>query len=135
MYTDTLKWTQENYLVSEEYNVDLVAYEGGPHVVATGSNIDNSALSEKLIAASRNPRMKDIVLQMFEAWYNNGGKLFVGYSFIDNPSKYGTFSILEYQDQPISEAPKYAAYYDYITSNGSVVDTLKPRKPYNLRIK
>jgi len=58
-------------------NVDLIAYEGGQHLVAA-SNKDkgNQVLVDKLIDANRDPRMYDLYTQYFDTWFSNGGGLF-----------------------------------------------------------
>jgi len=131
VYTETEIWTRKNYELSKEYGVDLIAYEGGPHLVANTQNRENETLVDKLTEASRNPRMTDILLRMFDVWFTNGGTLFTGFDFIDYPSKYGCFGIIEYQNQPISDAPKYLAYKQ-VYPNGYIKYLLVPK---GIRIK
>lgn len=132
----TANWTWNNYLVSKEHDVDLIAYEGGSHLVgSTNANRDNVQLTEKLIEANRDERMYDLFLQMFNVWFSNGGKLFVGFLYVEVPSKYGSWGILEYQNQSLSEAPKYRAYNDVISSSGEALNRLSPLSPYNIKVK
>ena len=58
--------------------------------------------------------MKDLYLQMFALWELNGGSLFTPFNNIAIPSKWGSWGMLEYQNQPISDAPKYDAIREYL---------------------
>lgn len=75
VYTETEVWTKANsdMIANFGFDVDLIAYEGGPHLVANGVYQNNETLVNKLIEANRNPRMKEIILRMFDVWYSNGG--------------------------------------------------------------
>ena len=110
---DTAAWTAAYYTLCQSYNIPLIAYEGGPHLVGTGENRTNVTLTAKCIEAARDSRMKTIMEGMFDEWFTNGGLTFVGYSFIDKYSDYGTFAMLERMDQEVSTAPKYLAYSEY----------------------
>ncbi len=131
VYSDTAVWVAENKELTEEFSVELIAYEGGQHLVGVGGNENIDVLTEKLIAANRHERMKDIYLKSYAAWFDNGGSLFSVFSFITRPTKYGSWGILEYLSQPVSEAPKYQATME-VLNNGTPV--LLPSKPINLRI-
>ncbi len=119
LYSETEAWTKANSdMITEfEFGVELIAYEGGPHLVANYPNYNNETLVNKLIAANRHPRMKDIQIKMFDIWFANGGQLFTGFDFCEAPGVFGSFAVLEYLDQPIDEAPKYSAYVDYISTH------------------
>jgi hypothetical protein len=130
--SQTKAWTISNKNTADQYSVPLITYEGGQHLVGTGANQNNQELTDKLIAANRHQRMKNIYLKMFDVWFQNGGSLFAVFSNVGSPSKYGSWGILEYQSQPVSEAPKYAAVREILDS--STGDGTKPLHPVNLRI-
>ncbi|MBN2656320.1 MAG: hypothetical protein JXR86_04610 [Spirochaetales bacterium] len=132
VYQETAPWTLNNSKVAEKYNVRLIAYEGGQHLLGTYGNENNDTLSNKLIAANRDERMKTIYLRMFDIWTANGGSEFCVFNFIEQHSKWGSWGILEYQDQPVSTAPKYSAVQEIIQNGSSI--TLPVMKPYRLRI-
>ncbi len=107
-------WTANNKVVADEHNVGLIAYEGGQHLVGTAGNENNDVMTLKLIAANRHPRMKDVYLKMLDAWTLNGGSLMTLFSNVGIYTKWGSWAMLEYQDQPIEDAPKYAAVQEYL---------------------
>ena len=82
--------------------------------MATRDNQNIAALTQKLVAANEHPRMYDLYRQYLDAWFDNGGELFVAFSYIIWGGKSGSWGALRYQDQPIEEAPKYRALVDTI---------------------
>ncbi|MCB1118681.1 MAG: hypothetical protein KDK65_01835, partial [Chlamydiia bacterium] len=119
-----LKWTKDNKKVADKYGVILIAYEGGQHLVATGDNVNNKTLTDKLVAANRHPRMYALYQKMFDAWYNNGGKLFAAYNNVGGFSKWGSWGLVETLKAPPEKAPKYTAWQDRLETLGA---TLTPR--------
>ncbi len=114
IYTSTAVWTENSKILADTYNIPLIAYEGGQHMVGVGEDANNETVTNKIIAANRDPRMKDLYLEMFAVWELNGGSLFTVFNNIAIPSKWGSWGILEYQNQPIEDAPKYDAIRQYI---------------------
>ena len=82
--------------------------------MGTGAVVNVDGITEKLIAANRHPRMQQLYERYFHHWFEMGGGVFANFSFIGNPSKWGSWGVLEYQDQPINEAPKYLALRNLI---------------------
>lgn len=106
----TALWIRENRKVADEYGVRLFAYEGGQHLAANKPAYrDNSTLTEKLVAANRDPRMGDLYCKLLEKWRQAGGRLFMAFSFVGLPGKYGSWGLLEWMDQPEEDAPKFHA--------------------------
>ncbi|MDX1951746.1 MAG: hypothetical protein SFY81_06155 [Verrucomicrobiota bacterium] len=99
--------------VARKYQVKLLAYEGGQHLVGIQGAENNEALTRLFTAVNRHPHMKRIYQQHLEHWYAAGGDLFVAFSNVAQPSKWGCWGALEYQEQPLAEAPKYRALLDY----------------------
>ncbi|BHH82420.1 PKD domain-containing protein [Desulforhopalus sp. 52FAK] len=102
-------WMQNNLTIANQFGVDLVAYEGGQHLVGTGENQNNDTLTAKLTAAQSDPGMGALYEKYLNYWFANVGNVFANFSYVTRPSKYGSWGILEYQDQPIEEAPKFQA--------------------------
>jgi hypothetical protein len=98
--------------VAKKHGLRLLAYEGGQHMVGTGGAENDEALTAKLIEANRHPRMYDVYRKHFAHWAAAGGGLFAIFSNVAAPSKWGSWGVLEYQDQPTADAPKYRAYLD-----------------------
>jgi hypothetical protein len=107
-------WIQANADNAAINGLPLIAYEGGQHLAAQGTAADNEALQALFEQANRDPRMGDLYRQHLDTWREEGGTLFVGYSFVGNWGRYGYWGALEYQDQAPEDAPKYQAYLDFI---------------------
>jgi len=109
-------------------NVDLIAYESGQHMVGVGSWSNNADLTALFIEANRHPRMYDAYKADIEGWYGLGGKLMTAFASCQTPGRSGSWGLLEYQDQPLSQAPKMAAWVDSNTNpadlnNDGITDT------------
>ncbi|MEV6634956.1 IPT/TIG domain-containing protein [Actinoplanes sp. NPDC051470] len=59
--------------------------------------------------------MRQLYTSYYNVWVNNGGGMLAAFSAADAPSKWGTFGLLEYQDQPVANAPKFRATLDFMT--------------------
>jgi hypothetical protein len=101
--------TQQNKEVTDQRGVRLVAYEGGQHLVGVYEATNNALLSELLIGANRHPRMEQIYTDMFSEWGRLVNDVFSVFSYIQQPSKWGSWGVLETQNQKIADAPKYRA--------------------------
>jgi hypothetical protein len=107
--------TRQNKAVADKYGMRLVAYEGGQHLVANGELMNDESLTQKLIAANRHPRMSQLYEKMFDAWYSASGRdLLVLFNSAEMPSKYGSWGLLENQEQLPERAPKYRAFRDQL---------------------
>jgi hypothetical protein len=105
--------TAVNKKIADAHGLHLVAYEGGQHLVAYGGAENNPALVDKLIAANRDPRMRAVYTRMLDAWYTKSdGGLMMLFDYIEAPSKFGVWGLLETQEQRMETAPKYQAFYD-----------------------
>jgi hypothetical protein len=102
--------------LAKKYGLQLVAYEGGQHLVGVNGAQDNKELTDLFIAANRDPRMGALYKQHLANWVEAGGGLYVAYSYVYAPNKWGSWGVLEYQTQPAEKAPKYQALLDFIES-------------------
>lgn len=116
LWNEVQDTTLANFAVAKQYGLTLVAYEGGQSLVApvwyTGPAYQN--LTNLLTNANRNPRMKDLYKQMFWLWSQSGGELFCVYSDIGEYSEWGSWGLLETQDQPLNISYKYQAVLEMI---------------------
>ena len=95
----------------------LTAYEGGQHLVGYLGAENNTQLEALFIAANRDPRMQDLYLDYFNRWKDAGGEMFAVFSSMGQPSKWGSWGILEnYGEAPMSK-PKYAAVKQFMDCN------------------
>jgi len=85
---------------AQHYKLKNVAYEGGPHL--TGSE----SLDAKL-AANRDPRMKNLIVQLFNDWFSAGGDLF---AYTGLSSRWGQFGSWGLNDDITQQTgPKWEA--------------------------
>lgn len=105
----------------EQYtDIDLIAYESGQHLVGVGSWTNDAQLTALFHAANRNPRMYDAYMDDISGWGSVGGGLMVAFASCYTPSRYGSWGLLEYQGQPLSEAHKMRAWIDSNTSPADI---------------
>ncbi|MGB3557419.1 MAG: calcium-binding protein [Geitlerinemataceae cyanobacterium] len=101
--------------VAQERGLQLIAYEGGQHVVGVGSIVNNEALTDFFIELNRRPQMYDLYTELLSDWDSVGGTLFTNFSDIAEPRKWGSWGSLEYLGQDGS--PKYDALMDFIETH------------------
>ncbi len=95
--------------------IRLISYEAGQHLSANGD--EGLSYYDALIGAQSHPRMYGLYLLNMRVFEQAGGDLFVAFNDISKPGKFGSWGHLEYQTQPIEEAPKHKALLDYPTMN------------------
>ncbi|MAI90341.1 MAG: hypothetical protein CBB65_07870 [Hyphomonadaceae bacterium TMED5] len=106
--------------LAAEFDIPLVAYEGGQHFI--GSSYTRDTISNHEL-------MYDLYQDLFEVWQEEGGGLFVHFAGIrprgtNEPGVEPTyfesenFGIIEYQTQPLDESPKLRAVLDVIEEIG-----------------
>ena len=117
---DQAKQNISDYAVlAEDRDVDLVAYEGGQHLVHVGypnTELDqtlNDQISELFITANYDPRMRDLYLTYYDHWLNTAGDVHVVYSSVGTYSQWGSWGAQEYMDDP--EVPKRQAVDGFLT--------------------
>ena len=103
--------------LSEHYGVDLIAYEGGQHLVAYRTHSMKAGPNPYLIAANRDQRMAELYTKFMRGWKQAGGKLFVAFSAPRMHSWFGSWGLKEYITQPTHQAPKYRALMQFIKTN------------------
>ena len=96
---------KEHKALADKARVQLIAYEGGQHMVG----LDDEARTQAFLAANRDPRMKAAYASALRAWKDAGGGLFVHYFDTGMPGKFGSWGARDRVDQPRSAAPKLDA--------------------------
>ncbi len=109
--------------VINKMGLDLIAYEGGQHLVGVGNVVNNEAITQLFINANRDPRMGTLYTEYFNMWKAKGGNLFVHYTNCRRSTKWGSWGTLEYMDQVTT--PKYDALLKFIGANTKSI--LKPQ--------
>ncbi len=130
-----MKTVQKQGQITKGYGVDLIAYEGGQHLVHHQTHSMTQGATPYLYQANKDPRMAQAYYQLLSGWKHAGGKLFIPFSAPRPSTWHGSWGIKEYISQAVTEAPKYRALLGFIHSNpcwwencasGEVVHHQKP---------
>ena len=105
-------WIEQHVEFAKQEGLQLVAYEGGQHLVGTGGMENNQAIANLFIEANRDSRMGTIYQEYLQKWFELGGGLFVNFSDIMRADKWGSWGILEHVDRISS--PKYDAIAQFL---------------------
>ena len=99
-------------------NMQMVAYEGGTHLLAPANRPD---LIAKLAVVNQSQGMKDVYSRLLKQWdqlYREFGKDSVGvlnhYSDISRYDQNGYWGLMQSSNQETSTAPKYQAIKNYV---------------------
>jgi hypothetical protein len=111
MIKQAIDWVASYQTVANSYGIDLIAYEGGQHLL----NSSDAALTTLYIAANRDWRMGTAYSTYLQGWKNMGGHLFIHFSNVASYSKWGSFGALE--NIMHTSSPKYSALTDFIAAN------------------
>jgi len=101
----SFSWIDNQNTVANNHNLDLIAYEGGQHLVTYNYNNDNYFVS-LLADVNRHPDMENLYCQMFDYWYSKSNTgLFCNFSSHGNWGTYGYWGVKENYSDTLS--PKY----------------------------
>lgn len=110
-------WLAGQLAVAQMHGVELVAYEGGQHIVGFNGVENDATLNALFDAVNRDPRMGSLYTAYFDGWRTAGGRLFCHFVNAGGWSKYGRWGALEYGTQPRAAAPKFDALMTWIDDN------------------
>jgi len=105
----TLQMVEQQSRIAAQYGLDLIAYEGGQHLVAYKTHSNNDASNQYLIQANKDERMAKLYYDFLKGWRQSGGKLFIAFSAPRHFNWIGSWGIKEHIAQNPAEAPKYRA--------------------------
>jgi hypothetical protein len=91
-------WWVANKAVADQYGLDLVAYEGGQHVLhsfAVGglNEADLATLTEFLSGFVRSQEMAELYRELWTAWAAVSDGPFMQFGDVDSASKYGAWGL------------------------------------------
>ncbi|TCJ87194.1 sugar-binding protein [Cocleimonas flava] len=112
-----LGYIHKNAETAKKFGVDLIAYEGGQHLVDWKSRNVTSHPTKLMIEANKDWRMAKAYSVFMQGWRDNGGKLFVNFSAPRTYQWFGSWGTKEYITQPINKAPKHRALMQYARKN------------------
>ncbi len=135
MRKEALYFIEEYASITQQHNVEMIAYEGGQHLTSL-SYMDNEKLIDLIHEANRHPSMEDLYCEYYNHWYNNGGGLFTTFVLAESYTQWGAFGIIEHFDQDLETVPKWRAHvncvFDYNTEITSVETKLEIPSEYLL---
>lgn len=108
-----LGYIYKNAEIAKKFGVDLIAYEGGQHLVDWKSRNTSSHPTKLMIAANKDWRMAKAYSIFMRGWKDNGGKLFVNFSAPRTYQWFGSWGTKEYITQPLAKAPKHRALLQF----------------------
>ncbi|MEM9191778.1 MAG: hypothetical protein AAGF12_21580 [Myxococcota bacterium] len=114
---EVFSWIDAAHALTEERNLQLVAYEGGQHFVGVQGLENDDEINALYDAVNRHPRMGELYVRYLVSWRQRGGTLFVNFVNCDGWSKWGRWGALEYITQPTEEAHRYRALQRFIDEN------------------
>jgi uncharacterized repeat protein (TIGR01451 family) len=125
-------YVRSHKAIADVQGMDLVCYEAGQHFVGAQGAQNDTTLTNILIAANRDDRMYQRYSEYATMLDAEGVSRCTFYADIERPSNYGSWGVLEYLEQPVSEAPKYRALVDFITGPAdlSVSSVVNPNPAY-----
>jgi hypothetical protein len=132
---NTLNFVQKQIEVTKGFGVDLIAYEGGQHLVHHKTHSMAQGATPYLYRANQDPRMGAAYYQLLAGWKKLGGKLFIPFSAPRPSTWHGSWGIKEHIAETTAKAPKYRALLGFShgnpcwwqnCANGKVVRHKKP---------
>ena len=104
-----LKFVKQQGEIARSYGVDMIAYEGGQHLVDHKTHSMKEGATPYLFQANKDKRMAQAYYQLLSGWKEVGGKLFIAFSSPRPSTWHGSWGVKEYISQKTSETPKYQA--------------------------
>jgi len=125
---------QAHATLAKSLGVGCITYEGGPALVqdgVIGGGAATGGVTELLIAANRHPGMETVLARYLAALKQLTPSLASAqapFMYFGGPagvfSKYGSWTLQEFTDQPLAEAPKWRALLSFIAT-----ETGRPPSP------
>ncbi|CUX81502.1 MAG: hypothetical protein HLUCCA05_04365 [Roseibaca calidilacus] len=82
--------------VADRWGLELVAYEGGTHLVGVGSHMQDSELTALFMDVNYSQGMAELYTRLLEGWVRGGGGLFAHFTDIRTPGRWGSFGALRH---------------------------------------
>lgn len=87
--------------IARDYGVPYITYEAGPHDLKNDQDWHYT------------DRMYDAMIENMKVLEEAGGQMYNAFLFVGPNNHFGFWGHLEYQDQALSDAPKFKALLDY----------------------
>ncbi len=112
-----LEYVRKQAELTRQFGVDLIAYEGGQHLIDDKTKSDDQHPNKLFYEANRHPEMARIYKRLLDGWKQAGGKMFVHFSSPRIFNRFGSKGTKEYITQPDKDAPKHLAITQFISGN------------------
>ncbi|QQE12538.1 hypothetical protein JD969_03455 [Planctomycetota bacterium] len=93
-------------------DITYISYEAGQHLTSR-----EDAVTSMMISVQNTTGMYHALIENMKTFEASGGSLYMAYSNVYRPGKWGSWGHLDYQDQPLEDAVKYRALIDYLNSD------------------
>jgi hypothetical protein len=113
----TRAYTAATAEVAKKHGVELIAYEGGQHLVVYGEAQNVVHINKLLDDLNRDPRMQAAYERYFDMWRSVGGRLMMHYENVEAYGVFGRWGARESLMQPVQEAPKLCAILAWSRKN------------------
>lgn len=114
LLVDTRQQIEQNRDAAAERGLALFAAEGGQRMAGEGPFQSNQTLADLFFAANRDPQMKELMMLYLQQWQElTESGVIAMFESCTTFSIFGTYGLLEWQDQPINQAPKYDAIEEF----------------------
>ena len=132
-----IEFVKKQGQITKGFGVDLIAYEGGQHLVHHKTHSMTQGATPHLYKANKDPRMAQAYYQLLTEWKKLGGKLFIAFSAPRPSTWHGSWGIKEHIAENPAQAPKYRALLGFSRANpcwwkgcssGNVVRLKKPTR-------
>lgn len=118
----SFEWMRKQKEVADKWNLQLVCYEAGQHLVGVGGGENHQPLTDTFMAANRHPRMADIYKTYLDGWQEiSGGGLICMFSSCGNWGKWGSWGLLEDATKNQEQSPKFRATIQWAAQAGNPV--------------
>jgi hypothetical protein len=98
-------------------NLELIAYEGGQHLVGYFGAENNQALTNLFIRVNGDPAMETVYRAYLDGWKQTGAHMCVLYSSLEGWSKWGSWGMVRSHTADLTREWKYKAAVDFIDAN------------------
>lgn len=115
---ESTQWMVDSKKVADRFGLQLVAYEGGQHLVGIMGSENNEKLTQLLMAANADKRMADIYNKSLQAWVDAGGDLMCTFNSMSEWSKWGSWGLLRNNKENPKDSPKFNAVIQWAKSRG-----------------
>lgn len=100
--------------VAKKYDLELIMYEGGTHVVGIGEWTDNEELAAFFSTLNYSAEMGELYGELMEGWKAAGGTLFNVFTDVYPPGKWGSWGALRHLDD---QNPRWDAIQTFNNNN------------------